>query len=198
MSAIVNPRRRRGSHMAKKSVGGGRGVTHFTQVFLKIRPRILGVVSQYLRNSSDVEDVVQETFIRTYQAWIEDRVQQPEKYIFRTARNLSFKHLALHSTRLTDSIEDIGLPEDPGITDSVLRDVEGSERFALFCEATRSLPTMCRRVFILRRVYGLSHNEIAERLGIAVSTSNQHLAKALAMVTEYMREQGHLESVNDG
>ncbi|QIB66995.1 RNA polymerase sigma factor [Kineobactrum salinum] len=165
----------------------------FVRLFLSSRPRLFSLVSRYLKRPQDVEDVVQETFVRSYQSWIDQRIEQPENYLFRTARNLSLKHLGSHNNKITDFIEDLELSEVLDSGDSVLRQIEGSERFALFCEATRALPEQCRKVFILKKVYGLRHNEIAERLGITVSTANQHLAKALARVTEYMREHGYLE-----
>ena len=67
---------------------------------------------------------------------------------------------------------------------------------AVFCEAVRELPPQCRRVLILKKVYGLSHAEIAERLNITVSTSNQHLAKAIAKCTLYMQERGYLDDTD--
>ena len=41
------------------------------------------------------------------------------------------------------------------------------------------LPPKCRKVMLLRMLEGLSQKEIAARLGIAVSTVEKHLAKAL-------------------
>lgn len=63
----------------------------FESLFLQIRPRLVGLVSRYLKRSQDVEDVIQETFVRSYQSWIKQRIEQPEHYLFRTARNLSLK-----------------------------------------------------------------------------------------------------------
>lgn len=87
----------------------------------------------------------------------------------------------------------MNLTEVLGTGELVLQQLERDERFALFCEATRALPEQCRKVFILKKIYDLSHKEIAERLGISVSTTNQYLAKALARVTAHLREQGYLE-----
>ena len=48
------------------------------------------------------------------------------------------------------------------------------------------LPDVCRRVFVLRRVYGFSQREIAEYLGISIKTVEAHLAKGMVRCTDFM------------
>jgi RNA polymerase sigma-70 factor (ECF subfamily) len=55
------------------------------------------------------------------------------------------------------------------------------------------LPPLCRRVFVLRKVYKLSHTEIAEVLGVSHSTIEKHVAKGLLRCRDYLREHGMLE-----
>lgn len=162
------------------------------RAFVENRPKLFSLVSRYLKRPQDVEDVVQEAFLRSFQSDIEKRIKKPANYMFRTARNLSLKHLTLSSNKFTDFIEDLDLPEVINTDDVVLKQIESSEQFAVFCEATRALPEKCRKVFVLKKVYGLSHEEIAGRMGISINTANQHLAKALARTTEYMRDHGYL------
>jgi RNA polymerase sigma factor (sigma-70 family) len=50
------------------------------------------------------------------------------------------------------------------------------------------LPPKCRKVLLLRMLEGLSQKEIATRLGIAVSTVEKHLAKALHSSRDAMAE----------
>jgi RNA polymerase sigma factor (sigma-70 family) len=47
-----------------------------------------------------------------------------------------------------------------------------------------SLPQRCRRVFELRKLDGLSHRDVALRMGISEKTVEAHLTRALARVTE--------------
>ena len=167
----------------------------FEQIFLDNRRKLFSLVSRYLNRPQDIEDVVQETFIRSYQSDIKRQIDKPENYMFRTARNLSLKHLALSDNKITDLIEDFDQLGVLLTEDRVLREIEGAEQFSIFCEAASALPERCRRVFILKKVYGLTHDEIAARLDISVSTTNQHLAKALSRVTEYMRQHGYLKNM---
>jgi DNA-directed RNA polymerase specialized sigma24 family protein len=56
------------------------------------------------------------------------------------------------------------------------------------------LPPLCRRVFVLRKVYKLSHTEIAEVLGVSHSTIEKHVAKGLLRCRDYLREKGMLDA----
>jgi RNA polymerase sigma-70 factor (ECF subfamily) len=49
-------------------------------------------------------------------------------------------------------------------------------------EAIAELPEGCRAVLLLRKVELLSHREIADRLGIAVSTVEKQHARALRLL----------------
>lgn len=166
----------------------------FEGIFLSCRPKLSKLVSRYLNRPSDIEDVLQETFLKSYVVWLREHIEKPENYLFRTARNISLSYLSSSNTVLTDYIDDLQLNDVLKSHDSVLSTLEREEKFNLFCAATRELPMQCRQVFVLKKVYGLSHSEISDRLGISINTTNKHLAKALAKLTVFMRENGYLES----
>jgi len=68
--------------------------------------------------------------------------------------------------------------------------VAAQRRFELFCRAAAELPEQCRRVLILRKVYGFSQHEVAEQLGITISTVEKHLAKGLVRCSQFMAGHG--------
>ena len=168
----------------------------FEEVFLDCYASLKSVISRYLKRPEDVEDIVQEVFVRTYAAKRKSGILNLRAYFFTTARNLSLKHKALHANKMTDQLEDLGISEVYDYRTSLENRYEANEQFSIFCEAVRELPPQCRRVLILKKVYGLSHSEIAERLNITVSTANQHLAKGIAKCTLYMRERGYLDDTD--
>jgi len=61
----------------------------------------------------------------------------------------------------------------------VEQQVDRGQQMRLLLQAVNGLPPKCRDVFVLRMIDGLSQREIAERLGIAVSTVEKHLARGL-------------------
>ena len=67
----------------------------------------------------------------------------------------------------------------------------------LFCRAVGGLPEQCRRAFILKKVYGLSQQDIASRLGIAPAEVEKHIAKGLLMCRDYMDQAGPLHGGGD-
>lgn len=169
----------------------------FEEVYLECYASLKSVVSRYLKRPEDVEDIVQEVFVRTYAAKQKSRILNLKAYFFTTARNLSLKHKALHANKMTDQLEDLGISEVYDYRTTLESRYETNEQFSIFCEAVRELPPQCRRVLILKKVYGLSHADIAERLNITVSTSNQHLARAIAKCTLYMQERGYLDALEN-
>lgn len=166
--------------------------------FLDCRDVLARLVGRIVR-PCDVDDVLQETFIRTYVASQTSEIRHPRAFMLKTARNLALNQsTSAHSTR-TVATEDLGAPAVYALkTETLESQFESRERFLAFCRAVRSLPEQCRRVFILKKVYGLSQREIAQYLEISESTVEKHVAKGLLMCMESMRDMGFDGGFGDG
>lgn len=186
--------------MAKKTdnnglqTGRGNNHSNVTEIgisFLQHKTSLSKYISRFIKHPQDIEDVVHDAFLNSYAAEITTKIRKPRAFLFQTARNLALKHLNKSSTRLTDYLEDLDLPEvfidGPSVEDTVA----SHEQFAIFCQAVQKLPLQCRRAFILRKVYGLSHREIAKHLDISVSTVEKHLATGISRCCDYMRARGY-------
>ena len=173
-----------------------RKLCEYEQIFTSVKPQVTAVVSKYLKRSADVEDIVQEAFLRSYKVWKNNDLENPKHYILRAARNLSLNHLNLHSNTLTQLIHEVQCIESCEGPDPVFNQYEVSEKILVMCEAIEQLPEQCRRVFILKKIHGMGHIEISKTLQITVSNTNKHLAVALSRVTTYMRDLGYLENLN--
>lgn len=128
--------------------------------------------------------------MRAYSAERDQPVRSPKAFLFRIARNVALNELARKSRLLTDYIEDstsLGI-EDKGPTPE--QHVINQQRLEVFCQAVAVLPPQCRRAFLLRKVYGLSHKEIAAEMGISVSTVEKHIAQGLRRCSTYVRNEG--------
>jgi RNA polymerase sigma factor (sigma-70 family) len=157
---------------------------------MKYRSSLMRYISRYIHQPQDIEDIVHETFLRTYAAGISTQIQSPRAFLFKTAKNLALKHLDKSSVRLTDYVGDLDALEVSMDEFSTEAQVETQERFLAFCRAVRTLPLQCRRVFILRKVYGLTQKEVAEQLEISISTVEKHLAQGIIKCHQYMRSRG--------
>jgi len=56
----------------------------------------------------------------------------------------------------------------------------------VFEEAVASLPGQCQRVFVMKKVYGFSHQEISKKLGISISTTEKHVVAGLKRCNEFL------------
>jgi RNA polymerase sigma-70 factor (ECF subfamily) len=138
----------------------------------------------------DIDDLVQEAYIRLIRARETGRVTYIKAYLFTTARNVA---LDIFRRRKVVSIESIADParlsaaeEGPGVAEAVSRQQE----LDLLAESIRSLPERCRQVLTLRLLYGLSQREIALELNISPHTVKAQLAKGMRRCTEYFAARG--------
>ena len=161
------------------------------EIFLSIRLRIARSVSSIVP-PHEVEDIVQETYVRLCQVAKPEQILYPKSYLFRTARNLALDSVKRGDNRLTEPLNE-GQEEGVGNVisdaDEVLEQAATSEEFDRLCEAVRLLPVQARRVFVLKKVYGYSQREIAAELGLAQSTVEKHIALAVRRCARYMSEQ---------
>lgn len=176
--------------MADKEQQDSAGKESLTTLFLRYR-RILEKMVGRIVKPHDIEDIVQETFVRTYEKTLTHEVSHPKTYLYTTARNLAFNHVTKKSNTQEDSIGDFDTPDVFDERETLDSQMESKEKFQLFCRAVRDLPPQCRRAFILKRIYGLSQKEIAAYLNISERTVEGHIAKGVVRCTQYMKEKGY-------
>ena len=176
---------------ATRKVGGearGTRADEIRDLYLSMRPGIARAVSGIVP-PHEVEDIVQETYVRLCRVAGPGRIRHPKSYLFRTARNLALDSVKRAEHRLGQPWkEDIG--NAGAEVDEVFERAVSSEEFGRFCEAVRLLPVQARRVFVLKKVYGYSQREIADELGLAESTVEKHVALAVRRCAEHMRKSG--------
>ena len=141
-----------------------------------------------MRSTSDIEDIAQEAFLRAYAVERSRPIEQPKSFLFRIAKHVALSQLSRKSRQITDYIEDFSDPEVIQSEISAEDEISARQVLALHCEAVAELTTQCRHVYLLRKVHGFSHKEIAKQLGIAVSTVEKHLMKAVEQCDRYVRE----------
>ena len=139
-------------------------------------------ITRLLGNATEAEDVAHDAYARIYQ----QPADRPEALLYTTARRLAINRLKRRSispistTPLTDTAQSTA----PDQT----RQTIAREELALTEQAIAELPPGCRQVLLLRKVELLSHREIADRLGIAVSTVEKQHARALRLLRSALAE----------
>jgi RNA polymerase sigma factor (sigma-70 family) len=157
------------------------------QTYIKCRSQLIKVISDIV-HSDDIEDIVQETFVKSYEAELKQKITYERTYMLTTAKNLALNHVSRASARKNQSLYDMkSLPSDL-TSKSLESQVESKERFLHFCRATDTLSVEVKRVFLLKKVYSMSQKEIAEYIGLSESTVEKHVAKGLLQCTLYLQQ----------
>ncbi len=149
-----------------------------TSSFLSLRTGLHKFLMRFLVRRQDVEDVVQETFLRAYESERQQKIDFPKSFLFTIAKNIALSEIDRKSTRVTSYLSDL---QDLNIAgeQSVEDNVDAQQKLAAVLEVVAALPPQCQRVVIMKKMLGFSHQEIGRRLDISVRTVEKHLAKAL-------------------
>jgi RNA polymerase sigma factor (sigma-70 family) len=147
----------------------------------------MGRLISHIVKPDDIDDIVQETFVKTYEADLKQEIKYVRSYMLKTAKNLALNHVARWDNKYNDSLEDfIQLPL-PLTSVKIEDDYESKEQFLFFCRATDQLSGSVRKCFILKKVYGLSQKEIANDLSLSESTVEKHIAQGLLKSAMYIK-----------
>lgn len=170
---------------------------NITEEFLKYR-RVIASLLNKIRPAAtkqDIEDILQDTYINTYQSSIKQEILFPKAFMVKTAIRLANRSIQL--ARRIDNDTDISEQSDESLfsydvnqfESQTEKEVFNREDFGLLCAAVDELPEQCRKVFVLKKIYGLSQREIADEIGISQSTVEKHVAKGLLRTMKYYDEQ---------
>lgn len=139
---------------------------------------------------TDVDDLVQETYARLLRAREGGEATITRAYLFVVARNLALDLIRRGKAVTVERLDELArltvVEERPDAAEIVSHEQE----LALLDEAMHALPPRCREILTLRRIEGLSHREIAARLGIAEGTVNAQLAIGLMRCRQYLCAHG--------
>jgi RNA polymerase sigma-70 factor (ECF subfamily) len=133
----------------------------------------------------DIDDIVQESYIRVLQARDRVELQFPKAFLFATARNLALDTLRHQQVTGEHGLVESELSSVIDDSDGIPESVAYNQELILLTEAIQSLPARCRQVFTLRKIYGMSQKEIAVRLDISERTVSAQLTIGVHKCTDY-------------
>ena len=167
----------------------------FDLLVLKYQGRIAVLVSRYVSDAGEVEDVTQEAFIKAYRALGKFRGDSAfYTWLYRIAVNAAKNHLVAKRRK-------------PG-ADATIEDAEGSDEGGLLSEsaspealamggelaevvesALNALPGELKAALMLREFDGLSYDDIADVLGCPVGTVRSRIFRAREAIDQRVKEQ---------
>ena len=131
------------------------------------------------RDASEVQDLVQQVFLRLAQCRDVDAIQNTDGYIFQTASN------ALKDYRRNVAVRERYVSVGSEATEHARSDLSpervllGKESVALLVDALRTLPERTRDIVMLRCLEGLKHGEIARLQGLSTRAVEKHVQRGL-------------------
>ncbi|MBB4633882.1 RNA polymerase sigma factor [Sphingosinicella soli] len=163
------------------------------RIFMDYETTLRRVVARYRRRGEDVDDLVQETFLRVYAADQKQEIRDPKAFLIRVAKNLAITEARRKEHSTTEFYEDSGgsdvfVDERHG---SVEDQVDGRRKLLVLSQAIASLKPELRQSLLMCKVEKLKFRQIATRLDVSVSTVEKRVAAALIACNAYLRNHGY-------
>ena len=159
------------------------------EAFQSCRDGLVRSIMKMSVQQQDVDDILQEAFIRVLRSDAQQEIKSPKGYLFVVSRNLVLKTLAQQSKDIHSEIDEALLESD--VDNSVEKELYQKLKFQRFSEVLNSLPEKHRRAILLRKLYCLSHKEIAKKMDISVSSVEKYIAKGLKQCKQSLHAQGY-------
>jgi RNA polymerase sigma factor (sigma-70 family) len=158
------------------------------QLYKQYSQAMYNIALRFLNNKMDAEDILQESFVTAFSrldelhnkdafgSWLK-RIVINNCISLQRKRKMRFEEIDEYQHGQEDAGEE-GLAQlDP----------------ALVHQAIKELPAKGRAVLVLRALEGYSHKEIAEALGVTVSTSKTQYSRALGLLNGKLKGKIHVE-----
>lgn len=160
------------------------------QLFERYSNDVYNIAYTVLKDSFESEDVVQEVFIRVWNARPRlDETANLWSFLYVITKRISLNKLRdaraktiEHISMLEFVFSDVKKCDDDTIAKEIL---------ALEYEVLRKLPDQQKKVYLLSRVEGLTYKEIADQMNIAPNTVKNHIIQALKTFKRYFQRFGY-------
>jgi RNA polymerase sigma factor (sigma-70 family) len=156
-----------------------------TRSFLEARDDLLRFLKRRGRHRA-AEDIVQSVWLKLRERGDEESWEEPRAVLFTTAANLGTDSHRRETVAERARSREAASAESatPGPDPETQADAVGQlERLSV---ALEQLPEQCRRAFLLNRLDGLTHTEIATQLGVSTKTVQRHIERALRACVEVL------------
>ena len=173
-----------------------RGDKHaFELLVAKYHRRLSRLISRFVRNSGDAEDVTQEAFIKAYRALPAFRGDSAfYTWLYRIGINTAKNHLLTQGRRAptttstdaeeAENFEDASLLHEVSTPENEMM----SKQVAAVVNASlQQLPDDLRTALTLREIEGLSYEEIAEVMNCPIGTVRSRIFRAREVVASNLR-----------
>ncbi len=141
----------------------------------------------------DIDDVIQEAYCRLAAMDDVSHIANGRAYLFQTTRNIVLEQARRSKIVRIDNVMDMGALSIVDETPPMDRVVSGVRELQRVEQLIEGLPLKCRRVFILRRIHGVSQREIARMFGISQNAVEKQATRGLKLIMNALERDDLLE-----
>ena len=132
--------------------------------------------------AQDIDDVIQEAYSRLASLDSIAHIGSGRAYLFQTTRNIVLEQVRRAKIIRIDNVMDMGSLSIVDEAPPLDRVVAGAHELQRVEQLIDQLPMKCRRVFVLRRIHGVSQREIAGMYGISESAVEKLAMRGLKLI----------------
>jgi RNA polymerase sigma factor (sigma-70 family) len=147
-------------------------------------------LKRWTRQAQDIDDVIQEAYSRLAALDSIAHIGSGRAYLFQTTRNIVLEQLRRSKIVRIDNVTDFADLSIVDETPPLDRIVGGARELQRVERLIDRLPFKCRRVFIMRRIHGVSQRDIARDLGISESAVEKQATRGLKLILKAMEGDG--------
>jgi RNA polymerase sigma-70 factor (ECF subfamily) len=142
-------------------------------------------------NEEDARDVVQEAYLRAWKGLGKFRGDaQFSTWLYRITANAASTHVQKRRRQRAEPFAEGYDPPDDRAERQIAESAESAEALDRISAALDELPSKLRNVVVLKDVYGLSHEAIADELSISVAAAKVRLHRARRKLRDVLYEEG--------
>jgi RNA polymerase sigma factor (sigma-70 family) len=161
------------------------------RLFARHRDALQGFFHRRLRSKADAADLAQEVYVRMLRVPDPEGIRNPEAYLYTVAANLLKESAAAERRRGTgSSIDEVDVAQLVDSFRAADEAVDVERRVARLREVLKQLPPKCCAAVVLQYRYGLSYQEIGERLEVSPHMVKKYLGQALGHCRRRMARMG--------
>lgn len=160
----------------------------------RYQQKVANVISKFVKDRHEIQDVAQEVFIKVFRALPNFRGDSSfYTWIYRIAVNTSKNHLVSKSRRIQNTqvefeeAENFSSNEDQRNLDTPDAVYARGELEQTMSKAIATLPDDLKTAIVLREVDGLSYEEIAEKMDCPIGTVRSRIFRARDAIDQAMR-----------
>lgn len=139
-------------------------------------------------NAADVDDLVQDVFVRMQSAQSNEPIENAERYLFRVARNVLVSRYRAYGSRERHLHTSFDGSFEPGDDLSPERIAIGRDEYARVVQAITDLPPRVRAAFVLHRFENMTYQAIAVRMGISKNSVKELIHRGLIRLSDVMEQ----------